>query len=209
MKIQFLYGYVVLSGTYHTYSNTRIFSQNVIWKMESCLTNLSMLRRFCIYILLKIGNCGWRESCFTGVNSVANIVAEALTKWLTKSLTNSMELPVKLTHPQLVNKFPAFYGTREFHYQIHNRPSHTPILSQINSYHASPSHFFKIYFSIILLPTPGLAKRSPSLNSLHQIPVCTSPFPHMFYMSCPSHSSWFNHLNNIWWGVHIIKLLIM
>jgi hypothetical protein len=29
----------------------------------------------------------------------------------------------------------------------------------------------------------------------------------MCHMSCPSHSSWFDHPNNIWWWVQIIKLL--
>jgi hypothetical protein len=28
-------------------------------------------------------------------------------------------------------------------------------------------------------------------------------------MAHPSHSSWHEHPNNIWWGVQIIKLLIM
>jgi len=59
-------------------------------------------------ILLKIEKWGWTESYFIGVNSVATDVAEALTK----SLTNSMELPVKLRHPKLVNKFPEYYGTQ-------------------------------------------------------------------------------------------------
>jgi hypothetical protein len=33
--------------------------------------------------------------------------------------------------------------------------------------------------------------------------------PHTRYMPRPSHSSRFYHLHNIWWGVQIIKLLIM
>jgi hypothetical protein len=28
-------------------------------------------------------------------------------------------------------------------------------------------------------------------------------------MSCPSHSSWLDHPNYVWWGVQSIKLLIM
>jgi hypothetical protein len=28
-------------------------------------------------------------------------------------------------------------------------------------------------------------------------------------MSCPPHSSCFDHPNDIWWGVQIIKLLVM
>jgi hypothetical protein len=43
----------------------------------------------------------------------------------------------------------------------------------------------------------------------HQNSVCTSPLPRTCYMLLPSHSSWFDHPNNIWFGVQIIKLLIM
>jgi hypothetical protein len=28
-------------------------------------------------------------------------------------------------------------------------------------------------------------------------------------MPCPSAASWFDHPNNIWWGVEIINFLIM
>jgi hypothetical protein len=60
-----------------------------------------------------------------------------------------------------------------------------------------PSHLLKINFDIILSPMPGSSKWSSSLRSLHQNPAYTSPPPPMCYMSCPSHSSWFDHLNNI------------
>jgi hypothetical protein len=40
--------------------------------------------------------------------------------------------------------------------------------------------------------------------------TCIHPLPpHRCYMSRPSHSSRFDHPNNIWWGVQIIKLLIV
>jgi hypothetical protein len=78
--------------------------------MGSCLTILPKLTSFCICILLKIEN--WVEGLsYIRVNSVATDVAEAL---LTKSLTNSMELTVKITHPQLINEHTAFYGTQRF-----------------------------------------------------------------------------------------------
>ena len=37
----------------------------------------------------------------------------------------------------------------EGHYRIHNSPTPSSILSQINSVHASQSHFLKIHFNII------------------------------------------------------------
>jgi hypothetical protein len=56
---------------------------------------------------------------------------------------------------------------------------------------------------------PGVSKWSPSLRFTHQNPVWSFPRPRMCYMLCPSHSSWFDHPNNIWWGVQIIKLLVI
>jgi hypothetical protein len=59
-----------------------------------------------------------------------------------------------------------------------------------------PSHFLKIFLNIIVTSTPESSKWSP-----HHNPVCTSPIPHTCYMPHPSHSSWFDHPNNIWWGI--------
>jgi len=45
-----------------------------------------------------------------------------------------------------------------------------------------------------------------SLMFPHQNPICTYPLPNICYMSYQSHSSWFHHFDNIWWGVKIGKL---
>ena len=87
----------------------------------------------------------------------------------------------------------------KFHNRIHKRPPPVPILSQINPVHASPSHFLKIHFNIILPSTLGSSKWSPSLGSPTKI--LYAPLPHNSHMPRPSHSSWFGHLNNLWWGV--------
>ena len=60
--------------------------------------------------------------------------------------------------------------------------------------------FLKIHFNISLPYTPRSSKWSLSLKSPHQNAVCNSPVPHMCHMTCPSHSSSFDHPNNIWWG---------
>ena len=69
--------------------------------------------------------------------------------------------------------------------------------------YASPSHILKIHFNIILPSTPRSSKFF-SLKSPHQNHVCTSPLSHTYHLPRPSLSSWFD-----WWGVQIIKLLLM
>ena len=65
----------------------------------------------------------------------------------------------------------------------------------------------------MLIQSPQLRLGFPSGLSFfwtsHQNTVYTSPGPHSCHMTCPSHSSWFDHPNNIWWAGQIIKLLIM
>jgi hypothetical protein len=56
---------------------------------------------------------------------------------------------------------------------------------------------------------PGSSKWSPSLRFPHKNPVCTFTLPHTCYMPRSSRSSEFDHPNNIWWAVEIIKLIIM
>ena len=67
-----------------------------------------------------------------------------------------------------------------------------------------PSHFLKIHLNITLQSTAG-----PSLWCPYQNPSYTCPLPNTRYMPRPSHSSRFDHPNYIWWGVQIIKLLIV
>ena len=81
-------------------------------------------------------------------------------------------------------------------------PAAYPTLSQINPAHASK--YLNIHVNIIHPSTPRSSKWSLPLRFPHQNPVFTSPLHHTCYMSRPSHSSRFDHRNNIWWAVQII-----
>ena len=60
----------------------------------------------------------------------------------------------KPTGPQVVKKFPAFYGTCRF-ITAFKIPSPLPILSQISPFHASPqSNVLKLCFNSILRSMP-------------------------------------------------------
>jgi hypothetical protein len=48
---------------------------------------------------------------------------------------------------------------------------------------------------------PRSSKWSLSMRCPQQNPMCSFSVPHTCHMSLPSHSSWFDHPNNISWGV--------
>jgi hypothetical protein len=80
----------------------------------------------------------------------------------------SRVLPERLTGPQLVKKFPAFYITPKVLYRIHKHQSHVPILNHINPFHASTSHLLNMCFNIIIPFVPLSSKWSLSLRFPHQ-----------------------------------------
>jgi len=109
--------------------------------------------------------------------------------------------------PQLIKIFPTFYRTWWF-IPIYKSQLLACILSQINPVHTFSSFALKSHFNIILPPIPGYSKWSVSHRFSHWNPGCTSP-PHMCSISCLSYSSWSHHPNNVWWGVQIMKLVVM
>jgi hypothetical protein len=45
-----------------------------------------------------------------------------------------------------------------------------------------------------------------TLCKCRSLNCCIYHLSHACYKSCPSHSPWFDHLNNIWWWVQIIRI---
>ena len=133
------------------------------------------------------------------------MVSIMLTYSLTPSSRSLLENP---NSPQLVKKFPDLYGTPRL-INAFTSVHHLSLSWARSIQYMPPSHFLKIHFNIKLPFMPGSSKWSHSLRFPHQNPVCTSSHAHTCYMSCSPHSSWFDHLNNIWWQVHIIKLIII
>jgi hypothetical protein len=73
-----------------------------------------------------------------------------------------------------------------------------------------PQMFLKVQFNIIVLSPTRSSKWCLSLRFPNQHPVCTFPLPPPFHVPCAHPPPfWFDHPNNIWWGVEIFRLLIM
>ena len=56
----------------------------------------------------------------------------------------------RLTGFQLINKFPAFYGTRNVHHRNHKCPQPVPIFSQLDPIHIPTSQFLKTEYHVRL-----------------------------------------------------------
>jgi hypothetical protein len=118
---------------------------------------------------------------------------EMLVLFITYLLTPwSKVLLEKLTVLKLVNKFPAFYGTRRF-ITAFTSAATCPYPESPQSKQYPTSNLLKIHLNIILPFTLGSPKWNPSLRFSYQNPVYASLLPHTRYMPRPSHSSRLYH----------------
>jgi hypothetical protein len=93
----------------------------------------------------------------------------------------------------------------KIHYQVYKCPLPVPTLSQINPVHNSPSTFWRSILILRSHPSLGL----PSQIFPSDLPTTTLYAPiHSPLLHVPLFS-FIDHSNTIWWGVQIIKFLIM
>ena len=128
---------------------------------------------------------------------------------LTYTRTPCTTVLEKLTGFQLVKKFPAFYGTRRFITAV-TSARHLSLF-WASSIQFTPPHSTSWRSILILSSHLRLGLASALFLSGFPTKTLYTPLfsPHTCYMPHPSHCSWFYHLNNIWWAVQIIKLLLM
>jgi hypothetical protein len=174
------------------------FYEHLFWLLDTVLLT-------CMYI-----NSSSQQIKYFFLPSLLTFLHTYLLTYLLYLLTPcSRVLLKKLSGFQLVKKFPAFYGNRRFTRAFTRACDVSLSWARLIESIRPTSYFLKIHLRIVLLSTPRSSKWSISLRLPHQNPVCTSPLPHMCYVPRPSHSSRFDHPNNIWWAVQISKLLIM
>ena len=93
------------------------------------------------------------------------------------------------------------------YYRIHKSPPPVRIMSHINPVHAPHSYFRKNHFNIILSSKFGFSKLLfPSgfpTKALFAALPCTCCIPRQFCCF------WYDHPNNIWWEIRIIKIHII
>ena len=144
-------------------------------------------------------------------NSPKNHVSEHTQQMLRKefrAIIASLKPPLTTTMEEgrCLEEIPRILQNPNVHYRIHKiPPTIVPILSKISPIQA-PCHFLKTHFIIILPSRPRSSKFSLSFRFPNQNAIYTSNHTHMGHMPRPSHSSWLDHPNNVWWRVKIIKL---
>ena len=122
----------------------------------------------------------WSFWCYCVGSHRFTVITVILTYLITYLLTHSMEQSpsCETNRFSASQEIPRILWNPNVHYSIRDSPPPVPILSQLNLFHPSPSHFLKIHLNIILPSTPGSRKWSLSLTFRHQNPVYTSPRPH-------------------------------
>jgi len=91
------------------------------------------------------------------------------------------------------------------HYHVHNSLSLFPILRHMTPVHTFPPCLRNIHSNIIISSTFKSPEWSFPFKFSDQKFVCISHLSHGCYMHHLSHYPWFDHPNNIWWSVQVMK----
>jgi len=108
-----------------------------------------------------------------------------------------------------------FFASQEISRILWNPKVHYSVcknlsVSGVRSIQTMPSHPTSWRSNLVLFSHLCLGLLSGLFLSGFLTKTLYAPLlPHTCYMPLPSHSRRFDHPNNIWWGVQIIKLLIM
>jgi len=135
------------------------------------------------------------KQCFNckNLNIVHLLICSSVLTITVRKQIPLKKLIEKLTVPQLVQKFPAFYATREC-ITAFVRAHHLP-LSQARSTWSTPSN--QIHLRSIWILSSYLRLRLPSgLFHLGFVILYACLLNHTCQMSRSSHSSWFGHSGN-------------
>ena len=210
---------LVLSTSFGlTHPLTHFFSYSLIYLLSTYLLTYSLTHPFLLTYLLRFLPTSYSLTLtYLHIYLLTHSLTYSLTYLLTYSLTHSPTnwtdwLTDCLTHlieqnPSVrANQFSASHPIPNIllHPQV---PFTCFILSHIGVVHALTSHFLRICLNF--LPSiPGPSKWSLS-SGFPTKTVYTPLFSPMHATCCPPHSSHYDHQNNIFWRVQIIKLIIM
>jgi hypothetical protein len=91
---------------------------------------------------------------------------------------------------------------------IHNTPPVVPVFSQMHPVHNFSPYFPNIQSNITLPSTPRSSALSLRFN-YNQNFVRIFHLCHASHTSRQSHPPWYDHPNNIWWSIKVMRLIIM
>jgi hypothetical protein len=143
------------------------------------LVAISLLFYICVKVYLIVKNLIHVLHLCVNTSLISHVVLTTRSRFLLE----------KLTGPQLLKKFPAFYGTLRFSTAL-TTARHLSLSWARSIQYMLPSHFSKIYFNIILRSTSGFSKWPPSLT-FRTKPLYARRFS-TIRTACPAH---FNHLD--------------